>query len=452
MRRPLWALSGLLAAPALLAAPDPKPGPSARPAASASGSARPAPPASAIASAMASGALPSGHPPVDPGDLPPGHPPSGHGHGGGDRVKSPQVSKAAEDPTLPAGVIEVVMVDGEGKPLGGREVTLGIVKNSVAEGESRDRRTARTDDEGKARFAGLSTASVFAYRVSTVRDGASYAAPPFNLPQNAGMKATLFAYPVSTNVDQLAVAAQGMAYVEIRDETLQIEVAYRIYNLSSTTWLATDTVTPLPEGFKAFNAQRAMSDLGWEGAPAGARFRGTVSPGIHDTAFRFQVPLPPGDEATLDLGLLPHVQAFRVISDAPKGLELEVDGFPQATPSTNNNGQKILVVEKELPRPDSSFRRVRVHLNGMPTKPRGRWYALGVALAMLGLGGAAAFQMKSGQAHDENDLREARKRLLDELEQLEKDHASGEVGPRTYEAARRSLLDALARVVQSSPG
>jgi hypothetical protein len=385
-------------------------------------------------------------------DLPPGHPPAGGGQGGAGRFRAPLNSQAKEDPTLPAGTIVIELRDGEGVPLPGRDVFLGIVENSVAKGESRQKKQAKTDASGNARFDGLDTGSTFAYRASTIRDGATYAAPPFNFPQAGGMKAELYAYPVTTDVSQASIAAQGIAYLELKDEVIQIEMAYRVYNLGSTTWLASGVEVPLPPGFKAFNAQRAMSDQVWEGSPQGTRFRGTLAPGMHDTAFRFQIPYPENGEAEISLGLLPHVQAMRVISDAPRGMELEVDGFPQGSPSTNGNGQRVLVTEKELPRMDPNFRKVQIRLQNLPMRPRGRWYALGAALVALAAGLAYAAQAKRGKAQSEQDLALARERLLEELERLERDRASGEVGPRTYEAARRSMLDALARLLQASEG
>jgi len=40
-----------------------------------------------------------------------------------------------------------------------------------------------------------------------------------------------------------------------------------------------------------------------------------------------------------------------------------------------------------------------------------------------------------------------RQRLLEDLEDLERAHLSGEVGPKTYERARRELVDAIARTL-----
>lgn len=401
--------------------------------------------------ASGSAALPAGHPPV--GDLPPGHPTvdsqSSHG-GGANRFQMPLVSQAEVDPTLPLGTIEIVLNDGEGKGLAGRDVYLGIVENSVAKGESRQKKTARTDEQGRARFSGLDTGSTFAYRASTIQDGATYAAPPFNFSQSGGMRASLYVYPVTRDVAQASIAAQSIMYMELRDEVIQIEVAYRIYNLGKTTWFVPDVQLSLPEGFKAFNGQRAMSDIGWDGTPQGARFRGTLTPGIHETSFRFQVPYPEQGEARLHLGLLPHVQAMRVISDAPRGMELDVDGFPRSEESANKNGQRILVTEKELPKMDPNFRQIQVHISGLPMKPHGRWYALALAIGTIAIGLVYAKQSKQEKVQVEQERTLARERILDELEKLEKEHASGEVGPRTYEAARRTMMDALARLVQTT--
>jgi hypothetical protein len=43
------------------------------------------------------------------------------------------------------------------------------------------------------------------------------------------------------------------------------------------------------------------------------------------------------------------------------------------------------------------------------------------------------------------DRQSERERLLAEIEDLEREHLAGNVGPKTYEKARRELLDALAR-------
>jgi hypothetical protein len=402
---------------------------------------------------MGSDGNPHGGDPDEDSDDPQGDPHGGgnpHGGGGDGRVKMPMQSKGQEDPSLPAGTIAIEVRDGDGKPLPDREIVLGVVENSIAKGESRKRLTATTGPDGKAIFSKLDTASVFAYRVSTVRDGATYAAPPFNLPKALGMRVSLFAYPATAEIKQSSVASQGIVYLELKDEVIQVEQAYRIFNLGSTTWLATGVPVKLPEGFKAFTSQKTMDDLSFEGSADEARFRGGVTPGMHDTAYRFQLAYGNSDSMTLDLGLLPHVQAFRVIIEAPKGLQFEVDGFPPPQAQLNGNGQRILVTEKELPKLDDGFRTVRVRLGNLPSKPQGRWYALALALGALGLGLYGVLRLTADHKADQAELDEAQVKLLDELAELEKARASGEIGPKTYQQARGVLIDSLARVLARS--
>jgi hypothetical protein len=47
----------------------------------------------------------------------------------------------------------------------------------------------------------------------------------------------------------------------------------------------------------------------------------------------------------------------------------------------------------------------------------------------------------------DRDMKAAREALLEELAGLDRAHVAGVVGPRTYERARRELLDALARLI-----
>src|SRR5580698_136855 len=106
--------------------------------------------------------LPSGHPAVES---------TPHGHAGGAGGSVPGVFEPPEDteqpdPTLPPGTIVVELRDADDKPGSGVEITLGMLVNSVAKGDSRKHVQANSDAQGRARFDKLETASNIAYRVS----------------------------------------------------------------------------------------------------------------------------------------------------------------------------------------------------------------------------------------------------------------------------------------------
>ena len=108
-----------------------------------------------------------------------GQDPHGGGAAGGGRgnmFEAPE-DGSVDDPTIPAGSIAVHIADAEGRPLPRTEVTLGILYNSVAKGESRKRVVSMTDDTGRARFDKLDTGSGVAYRAMVLRDGATFSAP-----------------------------------------------------------------------------------------------------------------------------------------------------------------------------------------------------------------------------------------------------------------------------------
>lgn len=426
-----------------------------RPAASA---ARPTPSASAAASAPA-GALPPGHPRMDDGDddMPPGHGENPHGgnphggapHGGDARgLREAPQNTTAEDPTLPRGTVVIEVLSPDDKPIPSQEVTIGVVDQSISKGESRRRVTQLTGPEGRTTFEIPEATSETAVRISVVRDGATSAAPPFRLPQKAGMRVIVYSFPVVREASKAQVAMQGILYIEPRDEVLQIEGAYRIYNLGQTAWLATNEEVTLPATFKAFTSQKGMDDLSWDGTKTGATFRGTVPPGMHETAYRFQIPLDGQEEMSIDLGLLPNVQSYRVIAESPKGATLEVEGFPPAITTNNGNGQRILVSERTTDRVDPTFRRVKLRFGGLPTRSKGRWVAVILAISAAAGGLWAAMQLRVKASYvDPAELVQARELLLSELTSLEKARAANEIGPKTYQRVREELLGALARLL-----
>jgi hypothetical protein len=376
-----------------------------------------------------------------------------HGHGGEGRPAMPRQSESREDASLAPGTIAVEVRDGMGKPLADTDVTLGIVINSVAKGESRKRLSGKTNAEGVVLFPDLEIASINAYRASVAKDGASYAAPPFGLPKVGGMRATIIVYPVEAVPAVKSMAVQGFVFIEIKDEVMVIEELFRVFNLGQTTWLPKDVVIALPEGFKALNAQKQMSDIGVDPVPGqGVRLRGTFAPGQNEVSFRYQVPHDGTSEVTLPLGLPPNVQSMQVVVEATKGLAVTVPGFPPTMMKTGENGVRLIGTVRETERVDPAFRSIEVKLSNVPTKPWGRYGAAGIALGLAALGLSFVVQKRKPSVDEQREERDeliaARNRVLVEIDALETAHEAGEVGPKTYERVRRELVDALAGILR----
>ena len=153
----------------------------------------------------------------DPQELPPGHPDMGsqnpHAHpgkaGSMPGVFEPPDDVEKEDPTLPPGTIVVDLRDGDDKPVANETLTLGIIINSIAKGDTHKHMQGVTDAAGRAVFGGLDTASNVAYRLSSGYEGGSFAASPFQLGMAKAMHVVLHVYPVVRDLSGALVVTEG---------------------------------------------------------------------------------------------------------------------------------------------------------------------------------------------------------------------------------------------------
>jgi len=413
---------------------------SAAPAASASGAA-----STSAASSAAPGALPAGHPDLDEGNP--------HAHAGGGNAAPPGMFEPppdTEDPDLgsPPGTITVDLRDADDTPLAGEELTLGILVNSVAKGDSRKHQQASTDARGRAVFSNLETASNIAYRVSSGYQGGAFAATPFQLQQARAMHVVLHVYPVVHDIQQALVVAEATVACEMREDRLQVEEALTIYNLGRTAWQPLDAHMTLPEGFTAFNAQASMSDQGVDDDKGRARLHGTFPPGRHAVEFRWQLPWSGDKDVDFEVGMPPHVAIARVMMPATADIKLAASGFPPAEVRHDQQGQSFLVSERRLRPDEAKLTSLAIGIHDLPTQGPGRLLASLVAFATVILGFVVAFAGRRPQTPGEQ--LSSRDAILQELAELERAHTTGDVGPRTYERARRELIAALARALASA--
>ena len=383
--------------------------------------------------------------------MPAGHPSVG-GAAGPARPEQDAVEPA---PHLPPGTIQLKLVDAQGQPLAGADVSLGINFNKISEGEQRTEQRAKTNAEGLATFGGLTPSSDFSYRITTKSGPAQYASDPIQLKSDMGMQAVLHVYPVTRNIEEASVGSRGFVYVETRDDVFQFEVLFRVFNMGSVTWVPEGVLMSLPAGFKAFKAGEAMTDVRFEEEPGrGARLAGTFSPGQHNVSFRFQLPRDEESSAGFRFGLPPHTAEIRFIAEAAPSMQLDIDGFEKPQTDVNQNGQRVIVTRHVAQRGEPALKSFDVVLSGIPTPGSGRWIAVLIAVAMAGLG-VAAFRGKLGQETQqdlqERDVDRAQKVLLDELVELTRAKRDARIGPSTFETARRTLVEALARIVSQNP-
>ncbi|HMI83152.1 MAG TPA: hypothetical protein VK550_03610, partial [Polyangiaceae bacterium] len=412
--------------------------PPGHPRVASSASKAPAPPSSALppghpavgapaskTPAPSSSALPPGHPSIaddeDEG-LPPGHPPQ-RGSGRGMQPETPPEDTSGKDDSLPPGSIVVEIRDKSDAAVPRADVTLGILQQSVAKGESRRRTTQKADENGNTRFDNLERGGGIAYRISVPwtgggdGDSATYAAPPFQLDLHHGQRVRVHVYPVTSRVEDTLLGMQGVVYLELKDDVIQVDEIFEVFNLGSTTWVPSNVIVDLPRGFRAFNAQRDMSDVGFDVvAERGAKMRGTFGPGQHQAQFRYQIPYEGGESAKIALSLPPRVIRMRVIAEASKTMTLRVDEFPSAVSDANQRGTRVLLTERQARPGDLPLTHLAITLDNIPTEGSAKWMTVAISAATLAFGiYLASEQEKAKSAASQlggKDTERARARLV----------------------------------------
>lgn len=398
--------------------------------------------ATAAASASAAPTLPAGHPSIQA--APHGNAPS--------PFFRPPADTTNESSSIPVGTIEVELRDPLDHPLANHAVELGILHQSIAKGESHEHREANTDASGLATFAGLSTESNIAYRVTAHESDATYGATPFRLVPGKGMHVVLHVFPVMHDLPRTAkIGARAIVYVEVKDDRVQFQEQIDFFNGTALAWVPHDVVMHLPDGFTALNSMQQMSDIGVDAVPGqGARIHGTFVPGNNSVTFSWQLPYSATPSVDVDVGMPPAVREAIVRAAAAPEMKLEVPGFRPAVSRVNEEGQRELITGKQQNDNEPSIRDIKIALNGLPTPGPSRLVATLLAAVALVAGIYVATQRKGRPGASKAAAKRDRERILDEIDDLELARERGDVGPKTYERARRELVDELAAVLATA--
>ena len=392
--------------------------------------------------------------------LPPGHPEIGSRAAPGSPPHLLEDSSTV-DPQLPPGTIVVEVRDRTDQPLAGAEVTLGFFRPSVGKGSSIPRSSGRADATGTARFEGLEASGAIVYRLSVASTGPGGAGgtreiDPFQLEMSHGQRVRVYVYPVTTRIQDALIAMQGLVYLELKDDALQLDELFQILNFGQTTWMPSDVFIDLPHGFRAFQTDGQTMSAAFDEVPGrGARLRGSVPPGQKETHFRFQIPYDGGESVGLSSALPPHVVHLRIMAEAARAMTLEVAGFPPATMDHNQTGQRVLVAERRLGEGDALVERLRITLSHIPGPGEGRFVALAMTASIMLTGPYLGHRRRldrlrggHGAASDpQNDSSRARSRLVQEIAALDGAHRAGILGPKAHARMRETLLDALGRLL-----
>ncbi len=344
--------------------------------------------------------------------------------------------------------------NGELEPLANQKVTLLIVRESIAEGNRESTRETTTDAEGRAGFVDLNTESSYRYEAVIEHEGAKYTSGTFNLRREMGQLLAMYVYPATDDIQQTFVVSRALYALQPRDDVFQVDAILRFHNAGPKTWAPKDFYVHLPEGAGAFRPAETDTDLRTRGQGDRVHITGSFTPGQHDLTFGFQLPNPRTSTIRLELPTLPHLLDARVVVEASDEMNVRVDGFEPAQQTRGQQGQNALMTSRDyLGSGTAAGPTISAVITGMPGRGSGAWVATFIAglVAVFGLAFAFSRKGKEETRLTQEDGISARDMLLDELVALEKAYAAKEIGPKTYEQARRTLLDSVARLNAELP-
>jgi hypothetical protein len=387
------------------------------------------------------------------GDMPPGHPPvgspqpAGDPHLGGAATRQPPPpDRVALDPQLPAGSVVVELYDGESRPLSNATFSLVQHEHNVAQGDAIEKLPGRTDALGTFRFDDLPQATSYSFTVVVTEGPATYRSEEFQLHDGKGRRVRTHVFPVVHDIRDAMVGMRGILFLEPRQDVIQAELNFQIFNIGRSTWVPKDVSFQLPPEATAFRAQDAEADNRVDQRGDRLVLRGSYGPGQQEIAYSFQLPAGHSSSQAFEVHLPPRVAELRVGASIGRNAELHVEGFEPAEKSRGKDGTWIALTGRQVLRGGPPLDTVSVRLSGLHVASRGRWVAVGLAGTIAALGLAFGFRRSPSTSARLDDTEQAMKMLFAELEALEELRKADRIGPRSYERSRAALIEALARL------
>ncbi|MFB3855332.1 MAG: hypothetical protein ACE148_16145 [Vicinamibacterales bacterium] len=366
---------------------------------------------------------------------------------------------------IASGTVIVRVVRGElSNVVAGHPVTLEV---------SGQPRTAKTDAEGRAEFAGLAPGA--SAKASTVLDGVAVESQPFVVPATGGVRMLLVggapageagstpppsgaaapggAAPSGGGGARPAVpgaivlGGQSRVIVEFDDDVVEVYYLMDFVNGTGTTLtVASPFVVELPAGAQSATVLEGSSP---QATVDGRRIRvgGPFAPGTTVVQAAYRMEASGRDLAIEQVFPVPVQQVAFMVQKVP-GLEVS---SPQATavremPADAGQAQAFVTgIGPSLP----AGQPLSISLSGVPHQPTWpRNVALALALLVLGTGAWASVRTggAAGAAAVRRALEARRERAFEGLVALERDYRAGRLSRERYESRRAELVSQLERV------
>ena len=336
---------------------------------------------------------------------------------------------------IPAGTLEVSVVDSKGKPIANHDVNVG---QAGADGKVQAF-DQKTDASGVARFVALSTAQDIGFLVVTEIEGMRIGTKPFRMATDGGMRAARMAPPARTADKSVLNLDQGSRFIfEVREDYLFVGEVLSFRNDTDRIFDGgpKGIFIPLPHEMTSFQAMgdgATVEEIKSKGLLMRAEVPPT-GPTNRGVQARFAFLLPTyGDDAlefeqTLDV---PMKTPLVIVPDVYK-LTLQAEGLRTLQKEKDSAGNSVSLYELgDIP----AGGKVKIRISGLPKVDKTGhiiavvvssllfcWAVWGVLGARVGKGGK---EEKEKLSRKFRDLRNRREKLFEELVALERRRRSG---------------------------
>ncbi|HZL20981.1 MAG TPA: hypothetical protein VFG23_24820 [Polyangia bacterium] len=339
---------------------------------------------------------------------------------------------ATADAALPAGTLEVRVLDESGAPIGNHAVLLGMIDQN----NKIDVRHGKSDGAGLARFTGLPTGDTTGYAAVVEWHGTRLGTAPFPMPSSGGARAEIRALARTADPSVMTIGAGARIVVQMHEDTLQFLELFPFENNSDKMFDPGPGAIeiPLPSGFVSAQAQenerkidvRQNHGMAVHGAftPKRATLGTTAKNAGHEVTFGFVLPYH-GRTRDFVQPMPNGIGPFTLITEQIPGLTVSGRGIGERQ-ERELGGRKYWVMPVDAVPPGGS---VSFVLDGLPsTDATGRNAAGILALALVAA--AIVFGRRPKEAGKRAQVADQREQLVDRREALYADLVAFETTTR----------------------
>jgi hypothetical protein len=319
------------------------------------------------------------------------------------------------------------------------------------------KRTATTDDQGRAEFNNLPRGDEA--RAEVTVDGEQLASQPFRVPTTGGLRVILvagMAKAAERKKAEEAAAAAGPAVkgvvvfggntrvlMQFRDDTLEVYYVLEILNTArSRVDIGGPLIIEFPTGAQGATALEGSSPSATV-SPQRVIVTGPFASGstLVQVAFRMPYDSP---QLTIEQTWPAAMQQVTVGVEKVNNLSIASPQFTSATDVTAEAGD-VFVLGRGPALPAGG--KTVVTLSNLPVHSKTPHYvALGLAGLIAGIGVWLSIGKRGGHVDARQTLVKRRDTLLSQLEQLESKRRAGTVDPHSYSTRRQRIVTELERI------